>query len=163
MFDDLDDLLEDNPPPKKTTVASKVSLNKFGGANKTTTLKDDFDDFDDFNDFSDNKNTWGPITKSAQNAKPPTKIAPQGTPTEKKGTQWWGGGSKTDLKPSGSKTGLNSSFGGSHHASGPGSRKSRAEEEADELDAMIGDVLGEDEPGAPQPTGTFRENQVDNK
>ena len=47
MFDDLDDLLEDNPNPK-TTVASKVTLNKFGGGNKTATaLKDDFDGLND--------------------------------------------------------------------------------------------------------------------
>ena len=72
MFDDLDDLLDDNPNVKtsKTTVASKA-LNKLGGGNKTAALKDDFDDFDD---FPDNKNTFGPITKSAQNALPPKKI-----------------------------------------------------------------------------------------
>ena len=74
-IDDLDDLLEDNPKPK-TAVASKVALNKLSNANKTTALKDDFDDFED------DKNTWGPITKSAQNAKPPQKIAAKGTPTE---------------------------------------------------------------------------------
>ena len=140
MFDDLDDLLEDNPKPK-TTAASKAPLNKLGGGNNTAALKDDFDDFEDF----ENDKPWGPVTKSASNAKPPTKIDPQRTPTDPKGAgnQWWGGagvGSKSDLKPSGSKTGLNSSFGGSQ---GHNSRKSKAEEEADELDAMLGDVLGE--------------------
>ena len=77
MLDDLEDLIEDNPKPKNTA-ASKAPLNKIGGGNKTTTLKDDFDDFDD-------DKPWGPVTKSASNANPITKIDPQRTPTDPRG------------------------------------------------------------------------------
>ena len=145
-LDDLDDFLEEVPKPKPT-VASKAPINKFGAGNNTTTLKDEFDDFDD---------AWGPSTKSAQNSKPPT-IIPSGTPTEPKtgGYNMWGG-AKTDLKPSGSRLGLNSSFGGSQK----GSRKSKAEEDAEETDALLADVLGD--PGKPVPTGTFKDINKDN-
>ena len=160
MLDDLEDLMDE--PKQKTTVAAKNSLNKFGGGNNTgNMIKDEFDDLNDDN--------WGPQnnSRSASNARPPTKInhANEKSEGEKGSGQWWG--SKGDLKPSGSKTGLNSSFGGSQGLrSGQGSRKSKAEEEADELEAMLGDIVGDPKPntdlpspGAPQPTGTFRENE----
>ena len=91
-------------------------LNKIGGGNRTIkSLKDD-DDFDDWD--GDNKNKWGPVnnSRSASNAKPPVKIQQQELPKDDKPSgsyMWGGGGSKSDLKPSNSKTGLNSSFGGS--------------------------------------------------
>lgn len=147
-LDDLDDFLDEVPKPKPT-VASRAPINKYGAGNNTTTLRDEFDDFED---------AWGPATKSAQNSKPPT-IIPASTPTEPKtgGYNMWGG-AKTDLKPSGSRLGLNSSFGGSQK----GSRKSKAEEDAEETDALLADVLGDNEPSKPQPTGTFKDIDKDN-
>lgn len=146
MLDDLDDLLEDNPSSKpNATVATKLNINKFGSSKNSNALKDDFDDLNDDNDV------WGfGNSRSASNAKPPTKI-----PAETSANKDWGwGGSKTDMRPSGSKAGLNSSFGGgSQKGSMGGSRKSKAEQEADDLDAMLGDVLEDTKPddnaGAP--------------
>ena len=173
---DLDDLMDDAAPPGKstTTVAQRhrsPALGRFGGGAK----KDDLDDLGDSFDFDNAKNASKPASgtrggmsfggihtgmSSAQNARAPLRNddAPEDT--------FFGVGKGLSKKP----LGRADSFGGGsrHGGSAAGSRKSQAEAEADDFDALLDEIVrpeptaaGAAAPDTHMPTGTFRNSEND--
>lgn len=147
---DLDDLLDDNLT-STTKVKKQISQPKpnasidRGSAGSRSRLQQ-IDDDDDIFNLDDKKPTLSNKNNSVKGA----------SGTQSKVAALWGGNAH-----GASNSKINTSFGASNKGSGAGSRKSRLEEEADELDDMLNQIDGGPKANDPIPTGTFRNDGWD--
>lgn len=144
---DLDDLLDDNLTTTKKTqkqtsqpkVTASIERASVGSRSRMQQIDDDDDIFNLDNEIKkpqlSNKNN---SVKGASG-------------TQSKVAALWGGSNQNV----GSNSKINTSFGASNKGSAAGSRKSRQEEEADELDDMLNQIDGGAKKAKPIPTGTF--------
>ena len=168
---DLDDLLDEMAPETKkptSTIAQKKksAVTRFG-------VNDDLDDsFDNLLGGGGPKvakqqtGSFGVGTKSATNAKPPKRFDDD----QDNDDSFFGVGSAV-RKPQNPTMARNDSFGGgSRNGSAAGSRKSKAEIEAEEFDMLCADITGPEpdtsnvnrhNDGGHVPTGTFRNSEND--
>lgn len=189
MLDDLDDLFDDDVPTKQTVAQRNTSsvVNKFGGG-VAKKASDDLDGLGDSFNFDEVLGVGGSkpsaqqkqssfgggnytgLSSAKNTSKPPTRMDNSGDDT------FFGVGrgvSATNAqKPTTTGFGQAESFGGGSRFGGGsnfgGSKKSQAEVEADEFDALLDDIT-KPEPGAaenpgagqPMPTGTFRNSEND--